>query len=426
MSAQIDNTASVTPEGVEKMKATSKNTESVNPEEVSKPISVNGASESVEIKASADNEMEGGSNADAMKENVKVDKATASIDKKRDNVNGDEESPSKKQRTETSIKKSAKAAGVAEPSPNKGRGRGKAGKNKAKGEAVVEESNDVEAGDAEEAVSESNEGADEDNKEVHVPATPAKKGRGRPKAPITPPKTPKAKASKASKVAVKLNESEGGDGTDVAAESSSDAQQLALAESSAVTKKGTPRKRAATVKTGKTIPISSSYETAIPADKMIVKLKEEGKSWNEIRMKWTEMTGQESKGSSLPNRYIRLIANFMHLYKGDDARLLNAEAKVTADINAVIAQLNAEKWQKKEFEKLVASGMTVDTITSVSASDSADDVTTAATTTNGEAATNDNIKKEDGADEEMDEADVAGEQTGQDYDMDEAAAEASS
>ena len=229
---------------------------------------------------------------------------------------------------------------MAEPSPNKGRGRGKAGKNKAKGEAVVEESNDVEAGDAvtaptappkkgpargqaannkikEEAVSESNEGADEDNKEVPVPATPAKKGRGRPKAPITPPKTPKAKASKVSKVAVKLNESEGGDGTDVAAESSSDAQQLALAESSAVTKKGTPRKRAATVKTGKTIPISSSYETAIPADKMIVKLKEEGKSWNEIRMKWTEMTGQESKGSSLPNRYIRLIANFMHLYKGD-------------------------------------------------------------------------------------------------------------
>ena len=45
------------------MKATSKNTESVNPEEVTKPISVNGASENVEIKTSADDEMEGGSNA---------------------------------------------------------------------------------------------------------------------------------------------------------------------------------------------------------------------------------------------------------------------------------------------------------------------------------------------------------------------------
>ena len=79
---------------------------------------------------------------------------------------------------------------------------------------------------------------------------------------------------------------------------------------------------------------------------------------------------------------------------------------------------------QKEFEKLVASGMTVDTIASASASDSADDVTTAATTTNGEAATNKEIKKEDDVDEEMDEADVAGEQTGQDHDMEEAAAEA--
>ena len=61
MSAQTDNTASVAPGGVEKMKATSMDTESVNPEEVSKPISVNGAPKSVDIKASADDEMEGGS-----------------------------------------------------------------------------------------------------------------------------------------------------------------------------------------------------------------------------------------------------------------------------------------------------------------------------------------------------------------------------
>ena len=108
----------------------------------------------------------------------------------------------------------------------------------------------------------------------------------------------------------------GGEETDAAAESS-DAQQYTVTESPTVTKKGTPRKRAATGKTGKTIPISTSYETAIPADKMIVKFKEEGKSWNEIREKWAEMTGQESKGSTLPNRYTRLIANFTHLYKGD-------------------------------------------------------------------------------------------------------------
>ena len=82
---------------------------------------------------------------------------------------------------------------------------------------------------------------------------------------------------------------------------------------------------------------------------------------------------------------------------------------------------------QKEFEKLVASGMTVDTIASASASDSADEVTTAAIATNGDAATNADIKNEDDADDkEMDEADVAGEHTGQDHGMDEAAAEASS
>lgn len=81
---------------------------------------------------------------------------------------------------------------------------------------------------------------------------------------------------------------------------------------------------------------------------------------------------------------------------------------------------------QKEFEKLVASGMTVDNIASASASESADDAATAATTTNGDAAINEDIKKEEVADaEEMDEADVAGEQTGQDHEMDEAAAEAS-
>lgn len=81
---------------------------------------------------------------------------------------------------------------------------------------------------------------------------------------------------------------------------------------------------------------------------------------------------------------------------------------------------------QKEFEKLVASGMTVDNIASASASESADDAATAATTTNGDAAINEDIKKEDVTDaEEMDEADVAGEQTGQDHEMDEAAAEAS-
>lgn len=241
-----------------------------------------------------------------MKDKVTDENTTASTDKKRGSANGEDESPSKKQRTRAGNKKSADTVSIAGPA-KKGRGRGNAGKNKVK----------------EEVGSDSNEDADKDDKEVPVPVTPVKKGRGHAKAtknngneePITPPKTPKAKAPKTSKAVAKRNESEDGDETDAAAEISANAQESAA--SPTVTKQGTPRKRAATAKVGKLIPISTSYETAIPADKMIVKFKEEGKSWNEIRQKWTEMTGQESKGSSLPNRYTRLIANFMQLTKGD-------------------------------------------------------------------------------------------------------------
>lgn len=132
---------------------------------------------------------------------------------------------------------------------------------------------------------------------------PAKKGRGPGKGKkgkgkeaavesATPPKTPKDKAPTKS-------------------DSNRDG------EAPATTKKGTTRKRAAAKEISKGIPISTSLETAIAADKMLVKLKEEGKSWNDIQSVWKTMTGEDRGGSSLPTRYSRLKANFMTLQGGD-------------------------------------------------------------------------------------------------------------
>lgn len=73
MSALTDNTTSGAPDGVEKMKVTAANTKSVNHEKASKPISADdisanmpakvGTPESVKIKAAANDEVEGGSEA---------------------------------------------------------------------------------------------------------------------------------------------------------------------------------------------------------------------------------------------------------------------------------------------------------------------------------------------------------------------------
>lgn len=206
------------------------------------------------------------------------------------------------------IKKSAEAEGVTDlvkPAKSGKAVKGKAAKGKAKEETVGGRQDD--------------EGGD-DAKEGEVVATPAtpKKGRGRPKAlknkvngdaagPITPPKTPKRKASK-----------QAADKPDKSPEDDGDSDTVAGAKArTTTTKSGAPRKRAAAAKVGKQMPISTSFDLASDADKMLYNWKEDGKSWKEINEKWTELTGEEPGKSTLSNRYVRLKANFMVLKKGD-------------------------------------------------------------------------------------------------------------
>lgn len=102
---------------------------------------------------------------------------------------------------------------------------------------------------------------------------------------------------------------------------------------SKVTKKGTLRKRAPADKIGKTVPISTSLATASDADKMLIKMKEEGKTWAEIREAWKKMTGEETKSSTLPNRYSRLKTNLMTLQSGDVSDiLLHSYSSCSVDI----------------------------------------------------------------------------------------------
>ena len=63
--------------------------------------------------------------------------------------------------------------------------------------------------------------------------------------------------------------------------------------------------------------ISRSWKTANPADKMLVKMKERGCDWLEIRKAWQELTGEWPAPSTLPNRYNRVKDNLTRLKPGD-------------------------------------------------------------------------------------------------------------
>ncbi|KAL8711877.1 MAG: hypothetical protein Q9220_003821 [cf. Caloplaca sp. 1 TL-2023] len=75
--------------------------------------------------------------------------------------------------------------------------------------------------------------------------------------------------------------------------------------------KTTPKTKAATTPKGKRnvsgqvadkVLLPQTWSAASFADKELVRMKQAGKSWNEIRAKWLEMTGQDTASSTLPNR----------------------------------------------------------------------------------------------------------------------------
>ena len=65
------------------------------------------------------------------------------------------------------------------------------------------------------------------------------------------------------------------------------------------------------------LPIPLSWETATPADRMMIALKEAGEPWSAIREAWMEETGQKVGASTLPRRYSRIRAQMMHWKDGD-------------------------------------------------------------------------------------------------------------
>ena len=167
------------------------------------------------------------------------------------------------------------------------------------------------------------ENHEEDGEAVEgdAPETPVKKTAARGKGgkgknnktngsaePITPPKTPKVKGLKVGNDVTGAVMSDDEDGNEA---------EASITQGPAITKKGAARKRASAGKIGNNVPISTSLETASAEDKMLVKMKEEGKSWAVIRDAWETMTGEKTKSSTLPNRYIRLKSNFMTLKEGD-------------------------------------------------------------------------------------------------------------
>ena len=80
---------------------------------------------------------------------------------------------------------------------------------------------------------------------------------------------------------------------------------------------GKPRQRASAQNHISARDISRSWKTANPADKMLMKMKEKGCDWQEIRKAWQELTGEWPAASTLPNRYRRVKDNLTRLISGD-------------------------------------------------------------------------------------------------------------
>ena len=80
---------------------------------------------------------------------------------------------------------------------------------------------------------------------------------------------------------------------------------------------GKPRQRAPAKSHVSAHSIPRSWKTATPADKMLMKMKDRGSGWLEIRKAWQELTGQWPAASTLPNRYNRIKDNLTHLKSGD-------------------------------------------------------------------------------------------------------------
>ncbi|KAL8643664.1 MAG: hypothetical protein Q9226_008204 [Calogaya cf. arnoldii] len=129
-------------------------------------------------------------------------------------------------------------------------------------------------------------------------------------------------------------------------------------------------KRAGAEKVAEKVVLPTKWSEASTADKTLVSMKEAGKPWSEIRVKWFEMTGQDTASSTLPNRYKRLQTIMMELQDGEKETLLAAKEAVEANWKNALWGLVASKMEEmggrkypadflfKEFKKLETAGTT--------------------------------------------------------------------
>ena len=159
------------------------------------------------------------------------------------------------------------------------------------------------------------EGVDRNMKQVDAevgscPSTPPpKRGRGR------PAKTPD------------VTKTPDGSGNAAGVTSSSDSTQAPGSASTAATSIVSPTSRLAKSKQNKRSALAgsivkgrgipTSLAEASEADRAMLRMREENKTWIEINSMWEAMTGEKPGKSTLPNRFARLKANLMSLEKGD-------------------------------------------------------------------------------------------------------------
>jgi hypothetical protein len=68
---------------------------------------------------------------------------------------------------------------------------------------------------------------------------------------------------------------------------------------------------------GKGTAIATSKDQLTEEDRMMIQWRKDGKGWPDIREKWKDMTGKTVAGSTLPNRYSRIMANLTDWKDGD-------------------------------------------------------------------------------------------------------------
>ncbi|KAI9741465.1 MAG: hypothetical protein M1818_004271 [Claussenomyces sp. TS43310] len=79
-------------------------------------------------------------------------------------------------------------------------------------------------------------------------------------------------------------------------------------------------------------------------DQILFKMREEGKTWTEIKNTLAAKKGKKMGNSTLPNRYTRLSIDLIEWKETDIRAMLTADEESKKDIDRAIKKAEAEKW----------------------------------------------------------------------------------